>query len=43
MLLEISKFSKFNKKNWDLKYSNSEFDKILELIIRNLEYEYIEM
>ena len=43
MLLEISKFSKFNKKNWDLKYSNSEFDKILELIIRNLEYEYVEM
>ena len=43
MLLEISKFSKYNKKNWDLKYSNFEFDKILELIIRNLEYEYIEM
>lgn len=33
MLLEISKFSKYNKKNWDLKYSNFEFDKILELII----------
>lgn len=43
MLFEVSKLSKLNRKCWNFKYSNSNFDEILSLIISKLEYDYIEL
>ncbi len=43
MLLKVSKLSKLNKKHWNFKYSNINFDEILNLIISNLDYDYVEM
>ena len=43
MLLKVSKLSKLNKKYWNFKYSNIDFDEILSLIINNLDYDYIEL
>ncbi len=43
MLLKISRLSKLNKKYWIFRYSNSDFDEILSLILNKLEYDYIEL
>lgn len=43
MLLEVSKLSRLNRKHWFFKYSNLDFDEILNLIIHNLDYDYIEL
>ena len=43
MLLKVSKLSKWDKKHWIFKYSNSDFDEIINLIINNLDYDYIEL
>ena len=43
MLLKLSKLSKLNKKYWNFKYSNLNFDEIINLIINNLDYDYIEL
>ena len=40
---KVSKLSKFFKKCWVLKYSNSDFDKILKQVIINADYDYIEL
>lgn len=43
MLLKVSKLSKWDEKHWIFKYSNSDFDEIINLIINNLDYDYIEL
>lgn len=43
MLLEISKLSKFSKKQWVFKYKNENFDDILVSILKKLKYDYIEL
>lgn len=43
MLLKVAKVSKLNKKKWFFKYSNNDFDEIVNLIISNLDYDYIEL
>lgn len=43
MILKVSKLSKLCKKHWVIKYSNSDFDEILKLMIINLDYDYIKL